>query len=322
MVFEFVSGGLKKTGLALMLLVAGLLMLPNSQAFAQAATTPCDPQFMQALEARAWLEAQREITQNENLIVKPDSVLEYSCFIGFLDMAASNFTIDGVNRQFSETTAWASNGFGQTSTDQALTHVVAQALGTYIDANFPNNFLGGRLAIPGNKPNGNTMNTVNGGTPYNCATMAEVWEQARCQNFDQDSPNDGFHDFLWYQQNDPRGELGTGTTALQSCSTLTTSSMGQPTLGLAYNLALTSAFNGNAAMFVIPAGDDVDPTGGNYLKDDVNSYFNLILPTQCSNPPIPTGVNILRASELDNTTAGPDAVCPNPGCSLVGGTCQ
>src|SRR5437016_4882806 len=43
-------------------------------------TTPCDPEYMDALEARAYLEAQREVAQNQNYILKPDSVLEYTCF--------------------------------------------------------------------------------------------------------------------------------------------------------------------------------------------------------------------------------------------------
>ena len=44
------------------------------------ASDSCDPNYYDSLASRAWLEAQREITQNQNLIFKPDSVLEYSCF--------------------------------------------------------------------------------------------------------------------------------------------------------------------------------------------------------------------------------------------------
>jgi hypothetical protein len=53
-------------------------------AFGQSAPAPaassCDPAYYDTLQSRAWLEAQREITQNQNLIFKPDSVLQYTCF--------------------------------------------------------------------------------------------------------------------------------------------------------------------------------------------------------------------------------------------------
>jgi hypothetical protein len=163
---------------------------------------------MQAIEAQGWLEAQREITQNENLIVKPDSVLEYTCFVSFLNVATSNTNIGGINRPFSETDAWQTTGFSLTSTDTSLSFYVAKALGPYIDSNFPHHFLGGRLtALPATKPDGMaTMSNVVGG-PYTCDVMAKVWEQARCQNFDAIPAQDGFRDFFWYGDeatNDPR----------------------------------------------------------------------------------------------------------------------
>lgn len=40
----------------------------------------CDPEFWDVMKDRAWMEAQREITQNANLIARPDSVLSLSCF--------------------------------------------------------------------------------------------------------------------------------------------------------------------------------------------------------------------------------------------------
>lgn len=49
----------------------------------------CDPEFWDVLTDRAWMEAQREITQNQNLIPRPDSVLEITCFDSFLDELGS-----------------------------------------------------------------------------------------------------------------------------------------------------------------------------------------------------------------------------------------
>ncbi|MGH1403090.1 MAG: hypothetical protein ACRBDL_02495 [Alphaproteobacteria bacterium] len=58
----------------------------------------CDEEFLDVMEARAWEEAQREITQNANIIRRPDSVLSMSCFGDWLDHLAdysdSNFPGD------------------------------------------------------------------------------------------------------------------------------------------------------------------------------------------------------------------------------------
>lgn len=44
----------------------------------------CDSAFMNVMEARATMEGEREIEMAETLILKPDSVLAYSCFSGEL----------------------------------------------------------------------------------------------------------------------------------------------------------------------------------------------------------------------------------------------
>ncbi len=67
------------------------LQNPTSGQAPEPAPSACDPDYYETLEARAWLEAQREITQNQNLITKPDSVLQYTCFdkhLGALNKAA------------------------------------------------------------------------------------------------------------------------------------------------------------------------------------------------------------------------------------------
>lgn len=86
--------------------------------------TACDPEYMQAMKARAWMEAQREISQNQNLIFKPDSVLEYSCFQGKMSNFDTSFS-GGVN-----------------------TGGVQSSLSTHA-ANYPNAALNGRTGISG-----------------------------------------------------------------------------------------------------------------------------------------------------------------------------
>lgn len=58
----------------------------------------CSPDFMEVLKNRAWEGAQRDITQNANIIPRPDSVLSLTCFDSWLDhlatYAANNFPGD------------------------------------------------------------------------------------------------------------------------------------------------------------------------------------------------------------------------------------
>ncbi len=60
----------------------------------------CDPEFYDVMAARSWLEGQREVEVAERLILKPDSVLEYSCFddrVGELGAGANLMFSDNVS---------------------------------------------------------------------------------------------------------------------------------------------------------------------------------------------------------------------------------
>ena len=50
----------------------------------------CDPEIWDVMKDRAWMEGQREITQNKNLIPRPDSVLSMTCFDSFLNHLATH----------------------------------------------------------------------------------------------------------------------------------------------------------------------------------------------------------------------------------------
>lgn len=277
-------------------------------------TTPCDPEYMQALEARAWLELNREITQNQNLIAKPDSVLEYTCFNRFLNVAAKNYS---GGRPFSETTRWgAISGFSNTTTDTALSQTVGTALTSYITANFSHEYLGGRDM--GADYAGMT-GAVTGGD-YNCSEMLRVWQDAKCMDFfEQSNRNgpsnkDGFMDFYWYQNagNDPR-DLPPGSACTGPASM--------------YDTAINTAFNNGAPnrqadRYVLPAADDVDFNVSPYKVDNVVTHLDFILPVgtapASSCQTIKTGITVVRP----NVTPYDDAVCPNPGCYYDKNTCQ
>lgn len=60
----------------------------------------CDGNFMNQIYSRAFMEASREVIMSEQLIHKPDSVLEYTCFDEIIDMAAHHAGF------FSESQKW------------------------------------------------------------------------------------------------------------------------------------------------------------------------------------------------------------------------
>lgn len=303
------SQGLRKT--AFSAFAVAMMACVGVTAHAQSNGNPetaCDPEYMQALKARAWLEAQREITQNQNLISKPDSVLQYTCFNKFLNNAASNFTIENLKRPFSETDEWKTTGFSGTSTDEALSKVVGQALKSYLDQNFKHTALGGRLSVDLASTH---VDTVTSDGKYSCDIMKQVWELARCQNF-MARKEDGFYDFEYYKSNDPRN-LPSGYAACSAGSAMT-----KDTLSEAWDLAMKIAFNQQQAKFVMPAGDDGKLDETKYKVDEVKTHLDLIMPENCSDvKPIRTGLMVTRGD-----SEHPDMVCPAPGCTFDGGACK
>lgn len=146
----------------------------------------CDSEYYDELEARAWLEAQREITQNQNLIFKPDSVLEYSCFFEQIGDAVSGST-------FSQP--------GQIN--NSVNNVVINPATDYLNANFSHDFLGGRAS-------GLSVDTSS------CNVMNLVWEAAKCMNFMANPAEDGFFSFETYAGSDDKRFLPTRCSAISS----------------------------------------------------------------------------------------------------------
>ena len=169
----------------------------GSTALAGVAPSPCDPQCYDSLRSRAWLEAQREITQNQNLIFKPDSVLEYTCFDKHMNILAYE-----AQNMFSETQRWG-EVLPDDSMDNALQNLVGAALGTYIAANFDHTFLGGR-STANYEPEG-----IAGapGADYVCENMRDVWQESKCMDFAQNPDTDGFFTFENYASTDDKRTL-------------------------------------------------------------------------------------------------------------------
>lgn len=146
----------------------------------------CDPQYYESMKSRAWLEAQREITQNQNLIFKPDSVLEYTCFDKFLGVLAQN-----APNMFSGSSRWGGPPGNMTD---SLSNLVANPMSQYETANFNHTGLGGRMDAVDTYP---LPGTVTAGD-YTCKNMKAVWMAAKCMDFIDEDAEDGFFTFAEY----------------------------------------------------------------------------------------------------------------------------
>lgn len=203
------------------LVIALFCLVPSAFSYAQPvpAPSPCDVTYFNSLKARAWLESQREITQNQNLIFKPDSVLEYTCFDKYLSELAGDAT-----SLFSENSRWSPPTPSPTRMDNALRSVVGNALTQYINGNFNHNFLNGRSSLnytPGN---------ISSSTGYSCDRMNEVWKVAKCLNFIADPATDGFYTFAEYAGIADRRRLPTACGNVPEWTTNISTATGPATL--------------------------------------------------------------------------------------------
>ncbi len=305
-----------KTGITILFVFSVLTLItlaPLSKtacAGNEIAEQTCDVGVWNAMAARARMETEREIMQNQNLIFKADSVLSYVCFDSLAGHAAQN-----VGNVFSNDNRHM-NG--------AMNSVVINSMQTYINSNFNHSLLGGRgqyIGLANNAP------PVNGSqTSYGCQVMNEVWQRAKCMNFmhtDEFVDTDGFYPFI-----DLAGVGGGAGIA------------GYQTKG---NIRrYPTACDGNDPIFV-PVGGFLDiyrysrneTVGGGLgsqaalydFQANVNTTYaavdELTRPgtegAQGCGQAIPTGVMVMLspASTADQLYA--DGVCTNPGCSYIRG---
>ena len=140
---------IKSTSLKVMV---ALGLLTAAQIASPALAGPaCDPKIMEALNAKGWNEAQREVLANETFIYKPDSVFALSCFSSALGNTPSTFSSGSPSNP-------ASN-----------------SLSSYM-SNFGHGILG---------------NSGSQGGTSSCTKMMAVWGQARCQHLQYASHGTG-----------------------------------------------------------------------------------------------------------------------------------
>ncbi len=265
---------------------------------------------MNQIYARAFLEAEREVVLGETAMRKPDSVLEYTCFDQFASMTAHH-----AGPIFTETTRWQNivvqigttqaaavnfNVFmGNNKLDLTLERLVLQSLNNYVNLNFAHDFLGGTAGF-----NNNIFNAI-GGPNYNCPFMQQIWDIAKCRNFEED---DSFMSFSALVAADPRLQP-------QACGGGT--AITNPIIDIANNKGfLATNFDIVETYYYL-----MGPPGGTSTHG----------PIVCE-PPVPTGVPIdrytynvdVKGNVTRVTAIYPDRVCPNPSCyyDYVAGTCN
>lgn len=250
----------------------------------------CSSDYYDVLRARSWLEGKREMEAAQFFILKPDSVLEYSCFdeeVKWLAAVADRMFSDNVTSgnlfnspalsfspkdsfQPTITSPTGPNppgGMDNHTLDNMLQLLVLDALNAYLSTNFGHTLGGGTVA--------------NGGGF--CGAMNYVWHELKCANFDTSY----FMTFSELAAFDPR-------TRPVAC--------GEANRTAKWNAAI-------AAAFPVPATPAA--LGG---MDAVVSYNSkIMLGASCLNQPIPTGV-IIDEDGSGPGVARPDAVCSTPGC--------
>lgn len=271
-----------KLNIILLLFLCVFYPVKSFSAPAPIATNPCDSNYYATLSARAWLEAQREITQNQNLILKPDSVFEYTCFDLFLRELA-----DHAANMLSETGSYGSP-LSTTSMDTALQNLIGTSLIQYVNLNFETpgyDLLGGHPAATGID---HVPSAITGGT-YSCNIMNRVWMAAKCINFVTNSATDGFYTFQEYTTGLDKRHLPSACTPVTA----------------AFATNLTTALG-----------------VGPWVQDPVQTYYaNTAPPTtctgtcSCSGTPVPTGIYVYKSGE----TPYQEHICLQAGCRYHGG---
>ncbi len=298
------------------LILLGLLLglagsIPGKSACATSiAEQTCDSKVWETMEARARLETEREVMQNQNLIFKPDSILNYTCFDKMADHVAYK-----VGDLFTHTTYFGPMVIprGPDGMDGAMTNVVISSMDAYIQANFAHAYLGGRGGDSGFQVAGGAPPTV---TPisnqaYSCNVMSQVWAAAKCMNFMHTTSfaeSDGFFPFINLAGlNGATGIAGyEGKNDVRQWPTPCGGT--SPITGSTWKDMYRKSRNETS--FGVQGGLYNYQTTNNSIFTRVRERID---PGSCV-PPIMTGVKVILQS---GATPYDDGVCTNPGCTFI-----
>lgn len=293
----------------IMVIIAGLIFSPASNAAApDIAPQPCDTEYWKQMSARAWMEAEREIMQNQNLIFKPDSVLEYVCFDQFVNLAAH----EG-GKIFTHTDYFGQKIIGTDAEEglpKSLTRVVYAALGQYVSNSFGHEYLGGRAGSMSITNKDSLFEPPSGPLAggYVCNEMSSVWKAAKCSNFIDNTDfedTDGFYPFKAIKGHNTPDVAGYDTIQdTREFPTSCRSGAGAATLGTAgtwqNQIDLANNVDGSNELYRFRA-----PLAAIY--EEVGDKLE---PGNCGQPSIATGITVYTSNDEGYL----DGVCTNPGC--------
>jgi hypothetical protein len=152
-------------------LLAFAFLIPVKSLHSQTVPPSCDANYYEILRARSFLEGQREMEAAQRLILKADSVLEYSCFhidLAFAGNWGATFSENGLVPDNPPEFDGGIAIYGG-SLDAALGNVVEATLVGFMDS-FSHIYGGGTYTVP---VGGNICNPMN-----------VVWAASKCANFD------------------------------------------------------------------------------------------------------------------------------------------
>lgn len=276
------------------------------------AEQPCDPQYWRQMSARAWLESEREIMQNQNLIFKPDSVLEYVCFDQFASIAAWPGGDIFVHTDYFGKKIITRGSAG--AMEKGIYNVVSKALDPYKGNNFNHSYLGGRSVLMSAEITNSSFQPALNKQNYTCQTMSKIWKAAKCANFVDNSSfetTDGFYPFKAIKKfkngKDVAGYEDTiKETRVYPASLKCSDSVGAAGSWKEQNKLAENESN-NLYKFQEPLGK-IFKEVGEKLK-----------PGECGKKGIETGIMVI----IDGKESHKDGVCTNPGCTYTkGGTCS
>lgn len=309
----------------LMLLFTGVAFSSASaQTAPDIATQPCDTEYWRQMSARAWMEAEREIMQNQNLIFKADSVLEYTCFDQFVSINA----YQGGNI-FTHTTYFGTpiiQRSANESMNNALNAVVINALNAYKSGSFSNSFLSGRADHMTIANTNSQFISATTNAAYTCNIMADVWKTAKCANFIDDAAfqsTDGFYPFETITGHNGTPDVDGYNGGIQetrqwppgmSCQ----NSAGGPRGSSGQTFGPAGTWNNQIAL----ANNDALYEFQTPLAAIYEEVGDKLEPGNCGQPAILTGVTVYKQGSrgVAGGPSHPDGVCTNPGCSYQGST--
>lgn len=328
--------------------ISSTLNGPKSGAVPLYDESSCDGGFMNQIYSKAYMQANRQVIMSEQLIHKPDSVLEYTCFDQFINLAGKEAPT------FSETTAWKDRTISLKTGDssgsykfkvirkdlydseaidsdpavenlsQALQYLISDVLNEYLTNNFSHTFLGEATTLD---------HSASAGIAYNCSHMSTVWHVAQCLDFGED---DQFRTFEELINLDPRTipqecSPGASTSSVAIEGSLCPTSTAAPLANTNFSYDLIRTSNNcatSAGNFAYSTFDEVELQ--DYLTMGTGSYIpgtggDTDGTVTCSLP-VPTGVPVITYTigsnyEFKGYYTGYrdhylhyEYMCLNPGC--------